>query len=117
MKDAMITYPDVQSSMKNWRKKSARVPQTPHTMEKLVDQLNDVSICESFNLDEEKFIHLVPSSCERAGQSVALFTESGLKAMQGSSKALMDGTFKFFPTYMKQLFIIHSYIGNFVSIN
>lgn len=83
-------------------------------MDEFIHQLEDKAVIDNFNILDEKFIHHIPSSCERAGNSVALFTESGMKSV-GSTKSTMDGTFKFFPNFVKQLFIIHCFVGKFVS--
>lgn len=80
-------------------------------MDEIIEQCHDNSITDTFKINNEKFMHWIPSSCDRAGKSVALFTDSGIKAAQASTNALMDATFKFFPSFIKQLFIIHSYIG------
>lgn len=116
MPDVIITYPSVKSSMINWRSKESSVPKIPHSMDEFISQVETDENIDKYSINDEQFIHLIPSSCERAGQSVALFTASGIKVLQQRNKTTMDGTFGFFPKFVKQLFIIHAFIGKFVSL-
>lgn len=116
MPDVLLAYPSVKSSMINWRAKGCSLPKIPHSMDEFIDQIESDEMLCRFNINNEKFIHIIPSSCERSGKSVALFTLSGIKAIEG--KALVDATFKFYPNFVKQLFVIHSYVGNlFFNVN
>lgn len=101
--------------MVNWRAKESHLPKTPHSMEEFLTQLQEAGLIQKYELNGEKFIHQIPSSCERAGKSVGLFSIAGLRASQGSTKALMDSTFKFYPQFIKQLFIVHAFVGKYVS--
>lgn len=102
--------------MQNWRKLGSNLPRPPHSMDELLEQCQDPEIVEHFKIEGNQFIHVVPSSCERAGRSIALFTSAGLEAVKGTTQVLMDGTFKFYPSYIKQLFVVHAYVGKYVSI-
>lgn len=117
MNEIIVTYPNVESSMKAWRKIGNQSPVSPKSTVEIFHQLEDEAIREKFGkCDGENFIHFVPKSCERAGQSILLMRESMLdKIDKGNAKCFCDGTFNFFPEFFKQLFILQFLIGKFVS--
>lgn len=117
MPGVIVTYPNVESTMKIWRRKGNNAPVVPKSSQDIIEQLQDPSINEKFGSCEcEKFVHIVPRSCERAGQSIMLMNESNLEKLnKENATCFADATFNFFPSFFRQLFIIHFLVGKFVS--
>lgn len=109
----VITYGEVESTMKKIRSKNYAKP--PTSVDDLKNLLSKDDIKSRYGMcADELFVHEVPSSSATAGQSIICFTESALSHAGNNLKAFADGTHKFFPSFFAQLFIIHFKIGNFV---
>lgn len=66
--------------------------------------------------EEEVFFHTVPQSSPRAGNNFICFSEKTFNKLDNSELiAFADGTFKAFPSFFQQLFIIHIKVSNYVS--
>jgi hypothetical protein len=110
----IITYREVESTIKKTRAKTYAKP--PTSVEDLSNLLKQEEICNRYGMNAgEKFIHEIPSSSPRAGKSFICHTESAFLRAGDNIKAFADGTHKFFPEYFLQLFIIHVKIREFVS--
>lgn len=88
-------------------------------MDEILQNLNEESIQEKYGLSKgQQFLHPVPKTNDRAGQTVACYTE---RMFEMTSKenlvGFVDGTFKAHPTYIRQLFILHIKVSNHVSLS
>ena len=116
MMEIVITYRSVEQSMRNWKKQGTNLPKSPQNINEFVEVLQNPAAMANFNVLSEKFVHLVPSSSSESGVTVALFTEEFLNKIPEKENivAYGDGTFKYFPSFVKQLFIIHFKVGRHV---
>ena len=112
MPDHLVTYENVKSSIKRWRTKNLFLPVSPISTEEILQQMRDDRIIKRFStMDSERFIHQIPQSSVNAGKSFILFSHSILSLIGSACDACCDGTFKFFPSFFCQLYIIHVFIG------
>lgn len=103
--------------MLNWisERSKCSLEEIPHDMETFFQMAGNVSIREYFLIDGETFIFQVPTNCETAGKSVALLTQSGFERTCESGHINFDGTFKFFPSFIYQLFILLATVNSHVN--
>jgi hypothetical protein len=118
MPEILVSYSSVSSSMTKWKAKSNNHLQVPHSVDDILQNLpphhdpHPVTFIEN-----EQFIHAVPSSCLQAGQSVAVYRKSQLDTISKVSQmAFCDGTFKCFPSYFYQMLVIHFLVKDHVSV-
>lgn len=117
MQDIIVTYPEVESSMRKWRAKSSDKMIHPHSALELTDQLPPKQAASSsILLNDEQFVHAIPSSCPEAGTSVILFTGSKFDQIDKKNCTVFaDGTFKYFPSFFMQLYVLHFLVEKHVS--
>lgn len=119
MVDVIITYPQVQSSMKNWRKEGSTLPRAPKSIEEICASIQENrELNEIFKINDDFFVHIVPAASEDTGISIALLTKSFVSELSSQRKVYgyMDATFKFFPKIFHQLLIIHINVEKHVSV-
>ena len=118
MQGIIVTYPEVESTMRKWRAKSSDKMVYPHSALEVVNQLPPrQAISSSILLNSEQFVHAIPSSCTEAGISVMLFTESAFDTIDKKNCTVFaDGTFQYFPSFFMQLFILHFLVDKHVSM-
>jgi hypothetical protein len=118
LKNIIITYPSVMSSMKRWRSANSNIPKSPKSIDEILSQMNSDSIRNRFSIDSEYLVHEVPSSLN-SGITIAMYTKSmidNVKENQTRLTAFLDGTFGFCSGLFSQLFIVHLNVKKYVSI-
>lgn len=117
IKDKLVTYLSVETSIKRWKKKSKFIPTRPESVEAITQQMRDPEIAARFSINTEQFLHSIPSSSNDSGQSIALFTRSSLERIRERHDACADGTFKIYPGFFRQLFIVQFFVEKFVNVS
>lgn len=109
MPEIIVSYSDTESSMRKWKGKSDDLLTNPHNPSEIIEQIPPLgNICNSSAINNEQFVHSIPSSCVQAGSSIVCYLESSIAEMgEMSNMAFIDGTHKYFPSYFSQLLIIH----------
>jgi hypothetical protein len=109
MPDISVSFSNVCSSMKNWRKEGSKLPLRPKSLNDIRNQIESENLLDHFSYNEENFVYLVPTgnayrssdgknhvtSSENAGTSFALLSFGMLTEIMNTNhkkNAYIDST-------------------------